>query len=87
MMGQVIEADERGLLLVPVGMLGAAQPHSRYVVEVVGKKLIVEPEPTEEQRRQTYEAWLKEWDALTDEVTAAWDTDKSATEIIAEMRR
>ena len=85
-MGQVIEADEQGLLRVPVNMLGDVQPHGRYIVEVVGKKLVVEPEPTEELRRQAYEKWLKEWDALTDEITAAWNTEKSATEIISEMR-
>lgn len=47
-MGQVIEAGEQGLLRVPVNMLGTIQPHGRYIVEVVGKKLVVEPEPIEE---------------------------------------
>ncbi len=86
-MGHVIEADEQGLLRVPTEMLGAAQPHGRYLVEVVGKKLIVEPEPTEEQRRQTYESWLKEWDALSGEIGKVWPTGVSAVDVISEMRR
>lgn len=86
-MGQVIEADEQGLLLVPTKMLGAAHPHGRYLVEVIGKKLSIELEEAAEQRQKTYEQWKSEWDALTEEITAAWNTDKSAAEIISEMRR
>lgn len=31
--------------------------------------------------------WEAEWDALADAVTRAWKTDKSAVQVIAEMRR
>ena len=86
-MGQVIEADEHGLLRVPVDMLGAAQPHSRYVVEVVGKKLIVEPEPTEEQRRRAYEEWEKQWRELSEEIGKVWPTGLSAVDAVNEQRR
>ena len=86
-MGQVIEADEQGLLRVPTEMLGTAQPHGRYLVEVVGKKLSIELEEEAKQRQKTYEQWKREWNALTAEITAAWNTDKSAAEIISEMRR
>lgn len=86
-MGQVIETDEQGQLVITAELLGGVQPHSRYRVETLGAKLVVELEPTAEQRRQDYEVWLKEWDALTEEITAAWNTDMSAVEIVAEMRR
>lgn len=85
--GRMLEADDKGMLRVPTEMLGAAQPHGRYLVEVVGKKLSIEPEEAAVQRRKTYEQWKREWDTLTEEITAAWNTDKSAAEIISEMRR
>ncbi len=83
---RIIQAGERGLL-VPTEMLGQVQPHSRYVVETIGEKLLIEPEKAVEQRQRIYEEWKRNWDALTEEITAAWNTDKSAAEIISEMRR
>ena len=85
-MGLVIETDESGRLVLPAEMLGDVPPRSRFVVEAVGANLTVKPEPTEEQRRQAYEKWKREWDSLTEEITAAWNTDQSAAEMIAEMR-
>ena len=86
-MGQVIEADEQGRLLVPAELLADAQPHGRYIVETSDNKLLIKPEETVEQRKQAYEEWKRDWDALTEEISAAWTTDKSAAEIISEMRR
>lgn len=79
-MGQVIEADEQGLLRVPVAMLGVVQPHGRYVVEVVGKKLTVEPEPAEDE-------WLKQWRELAEEIGKVWPEGVSAVDVVSEMRR
>ena len=79
-MGQVIEADEQGLLRVPVEMLGAVLPHGRYVVEVVGKKLIVEQEPAED-------GWLKQWRELGEEIGKVWPEGVSAVDVVSEMRR
>jgi len=31
--------------------------------------------------------WEAQWDALTERVDQAWESDKSAVEILAEMRR
>jgi plasmid stability protein len=31
--------------------------------------------------------WLAQWRALGEEIGQAWNTDKSATEILSEMRR
>lgn len=77
-MTQVIETDEAGRLMLPPGLLGEVKPHSRYTVEV---------EETSVQRQQVYQEWKKEWDALTEQISASWNTDKSAAEIVAEMRR
>ncbi len=86
-MTQVIETDEAGRLLLPPNILGPVKPHSRYTVEITGTKFIVEAEEALLQRQRTYEEWKRDWDALTDQITAAWNTDKSAAEIVAEMRR
>ncbi len=84
-MTQVIETDEAGRLVLPPELLGAAKPHTKYTVEATGQRLIVEPEQTPRQQQQAYEQWKR--DALTEEVSAAWNTDLSAVEVIAEMRR
>lgn len=85
-MTQVIETDEAGRLVLPPELLGDAKPHMGYTVEVTGARFIVEPEETLSQRQKVYEQWKQDWDALTEQVTAAWGTDKSAAEIVAEMR-
>ena len=64
---------------LPVEMLGATQPHGRHVV-VVGKKLIVEPEPAEDE-------WLKQWRELAGEIGEVWPEGVSAVEVVSEMRR
>jgi hypothetical protein len=33
------------------------------------------------------EEWLAEWDALTEEISKAWKSEKSAVELVSEMRR
>ena len=86
-MGQVIEADEQGRRLVPAELLADARPHGRYIAETFGKKLLIKPEETAEQRKRIYEKWKRDWDELTEEISAAWTTSKSAAEIISEMRR
>ena len=86
-MVQVIETDETGQLLLSPPLLGEARPHSRYTVETAGGRLIVEAEEALLQRQAAYEEWKCEWNALTDQITDAWHTGKSAAEIISEMRR
>jgi hypothetical protein len=86
-MTQVIETDEAGRLVLSPEMLGEVKPHMRYTVEAEGAALIVKPEETSVQRQKVYHEWKREWDALTEQISASWNTDKSAAEIIAEMRR
>ncbi len=35
----------------------------------------------------SHEEWMAEWRALSQEISKAWKSDKSAVELIAEMRR
>ncbi len=85
-MTQIIETDEAGRLVLPPELLGEIKPHSRYTVETVGTKLIVEPEESLLQRQRAYEQWQQEWDALSEQITADWKSDKTAAEILSEMR-
>lgn len=86
-MTRVIEADETGRLVLTPEMLEEVQPNGRYVVEFTGKKIVLEQEDELSRRQRVYEAWKHDWDALTTEISAVWDSDKSAAEIVAEMRR
>ena len=86
-MGQVIETDAQGQLIITAELLGGVQPHSRYVVEPLGTKLIVEPEPVAEQRRQAYEEWEKQWRELSEEIGKVWPAGLSAVDAVAEQRR
>ena len=92
-MTRVIEADETGRLMLSPEVLGEAKPYSRYTVETVGTKLIVEPvsPPNEEElfteAKLTPEEWMRQWNELSERISKVWNTDKSAAEIISEMRR
>lgn len=92
-MTQVIEADEAGRLLLPPELLAEVRPHAKYTVEAIGTKLIVEPvpAPAEEelftQEKPTPEEWMRQWNELSERIGRMWNTDKSAAEIISEMRR
>lgn len=61
-----IEANDQGDLFIPAGLLGAAEPRARYVVEVVGKSVllrrVVEGETPVWQRspEERVKSWL-EW--------------------------
>jgi len=97
-MAQVIEVDETGRLMLPPEVLGEVKPYSRYTVETVGTKLIVEPvsppnisPPNEEElfteAKLTPDEWMRQWNELSERISKVWNTDKSAAEIISEMRR
>lgn len=92
-MTRIIEADEAGRLVLPLEVLGEVRPHARYTVEMVGTKMILEPvpAPNEEelftQEKPTPEEWMRQWNELSERIGKVWHTDKSAAEIISEMRR
>ena len=84
---QVIETDDAGRLIIPAEILGSVKPHTRYTVEAMGTKLVVGPEATSEQRKLSLDEWERQWKELQELMTKVWKTDKSAAEIISEMRR
>lgn len=90
-MGQVIETDEQGRLVLPPEILkeilGDAQPHSRYKVQPLGSKLVVEPEVTEAERQQAVEDWERQWKIVQEQVSKVWPAGVSAIDVISEMRR
>lgn len=87
-MSRVLEADESGSLTIPPDLLGQAAPHARYVVGSNGHTLQIEPEELSDGSRSfTDEEWLKRWRALGEEIDREWKSDKSAAEVISEMRR
>jgi hypothetical protein len=52
------------------------------------KALIVQLQSTvARQEPQPGKDWLARWDELTRQITAEWKSDKSAVEIVSEMRR
>ncbi len=91
-MTQVIEADEAGRLVLPPELIGAVQPHARYTVETIGTKTIVEPVAASDEKelftqaKLTPEEWMRQWNELSESISKVWNTDKSAAEIISEMR-
>ncbi len=93
-MATILETDETGALVLPARVLGHDAAHARYIVEARGETLVLRrPEalaikPKRARKTMlTSEEWKKEWDAWSEDVTKAWRSDKSAAEIVAEMRR
>lgn len=90
----VLETDETGALVLPARVLGHNSAHARYVLEAQGETLILRQRdvPTSRPKKPrkkgvTADQWKEEWEAWSDKVTEAWQSDKSAAEIVAEMRR
>jgi hypothetical protein len=65
-MAYVVEADDKGSLVVPPELRDIVRPHSRYVLEVQGDLLILRPEErkpfwataTPEQRKRAFLEWV-----------------------------
>ena len=43
-MNQIVEIDDRGAIQLPKDVLGAVEPHTRFVLEIKGTTLILHPE-------------------------------------------
>ena len=93
-MEHTIETDEQGALTLSSDLLGENKPHTRYVVENHGERLILrqaaqlsKDEPTRKKRKLTAAEWRDEWEVWSEQVTHAWNSEQSAAEIVAEMRR
>lgn len=93
-MATVLETDETGALVLPARVLGHDAAHVRYVLEARGEALILRQReaPTAKPKKPrkkalTPDQWKAEWEAWSEKVTETWQSDKSATEIVVEMRR
>ena len=88
--GRMLEADDTGTLIIPAELLGYPEPNTRFVVEQVGGKIFIQPEavPAQESKpKLTFDEWQEQWKELQARMSQVWKTDKSAAEIISEMRR
>ncbi len=46
-----------------------------------------QPKRSRPRKTPTPEEWRKEWEAWSEQVTKAWRAEKSAAEIVSEIRR
>ena len=86
-MGQIIETDEIGRLVLTASLLGKVQPHSQYRVEVVEDRILLEPVPPADQSKMTCDEWTRLWKVAQQQVGESWPPGVSAAEVISEMRR
>ena len=92
-MGQIIETDEIGQLIIPSDLLGSSKPKSRFLIEKTGEGLTINPDlPSEagtlnQSAKLTAEDWLKQWREMAEEIGKVWLKDTSAEQVISEMRR
>lgn len=84
-MEHTIETDEHGVLTLSPELIGNSKPHTRYVVENQGARLILrqaaqdsEATPTRQKQKLTAAEWREEWEA--------WNSDQTAAELVAELR-
>lgn len=92
-MEHTIETDEHGALTLSPELIGSSKPHTRYVVENQGERLILrqaaqnsEATLTRQKQKLTAAEWREEWEAWSKQVTKAWNSDQTAAEIVAELR-
>ncbi len=84
-MSLVLEADASGSLTIPADLLGSHAEHAKYIVELDGKELHIEPEePRDELGRDDQ---LNRWRKLAAKISAVWPEGVSAVEAVSEQRR
>ena len=86
----ILETDDHGDLKIPAEFLCEVAPHTRFVIERCGTKLEVEQAEDSkmtEQLRLDWARWLKDADLLASMLSKSSTTDKSALDILSEMRR
>ncbi len=86
--GRMLEADETGMLTIPAELLGYPEPNTRFVVERVGKRILIQPETAQEiEQKSAYDKWHDQWKIVQQEVTKSWPVGLSAADVVSEMRR
>ncbi|NJN96957.1 MAG: hypothetical protein HC875_24110 [Anaerolineales bacterium] len=68
------------------------QLHPGETMTLIGSEgmpvaIVVSLKPTQEAETESISDWEAEWEALAEEIGRAWQGDKSAVEILVEMRR
>jgi hypothetical protein len=86
-MGQIIEADEIGCLVLTTSLLRKVRPYSQYRVEVIEDKILLEPVPAADQSKVDSDEWTRQWKVVQQQVGESWPSGVSAAEVISEMRR
>ncbi len=87
-MRRVLETDESGSLTIPAELLDETAPHGKYVAETSAAGLVIRPKKqTVPQKANEWQTWLADRNELAKKIGAAWKSDKSAAEVISEMRR
>jgi hypothetical protein len=85
-MKAILEVNDEGALVVPPELLNGAVPHQRYSAELAGDHLHLRPERASQEKLSSDEWWTR-WAALSEQIGKKWTSDKSAAEIVSEMRR
>jgi hypothetical protein len=80
-----IETAERDLRAL-LDELGLGETATLIGSEGKPEGLLISLKPMERQA-QAEDDWEARWDALARKVSSAWQSEKSAVEILAEMRR
>ncbi len=92
-MGQVIETEADGRLIIPAEVLGAIRPNQQFFIEANGLGYSLQPAMpfldnlSSPSGKPTPEQWLKQWKELAEEIGKVWPEGVSATQVISEMRR
>lgn len=86
-MTYILETQENGTLTLPSDVLGSPKPHTRYVIEKQGERVTIQPEAAMPTPAPSAEDWLDAWKALSQDISRASTPEKSALEILWEMRR
>ena len=77
---QILNTNDAGALIIPAEILGHPGPFTRFVVEQVGSKIVIAPEPVEGE-------WLRQWRELSEEIGKVRPEGVSPIAVVSEMRR
>ena len=74
--------------MIPPEVLGGPEPETPYIAEAAGSEVILHRETSSgTSGAESWESWLKDWDELSQQIGELWHSDKSAAEVVSEMRR
>jgi hypothetical protein len=86
-MTYVLEIQENGTLTLPPETLGNPKPRTRYVLETQGQRVTIQPEAAKPAPSTSAEEWLTALQSLAQAISQNSTSDRSALDILSEMRR